>query len=180
MLHEFDRVAFDVNKVHVHKNWNPTAMRFNSDIALLILSDKVPYNDHIQPICVTLPNTPEASATSGTIIGYGKTEYTSRKFSHVPKQSDVSIHDLKTCIQKFPNIQPIAYHTTFCVKNENVTGTGCTGNSGDGLIVRIGRFFYLRGIQSATFRDSEHDCNPFSLYTDITQFIPWIGEINAE
>lgn len=181
MLHEVDRVAVGVSKVHVHKNWNQYFSRFDSDIAVLILGSDVPYNDHIQPICVIFPNTPEASEIQGTIVGYGKTEDTSREFSNVPKQADAPIHDLRTCIQKFPTIQSIAHHTTFCGGHGNGTGA-CTGDSGGGIFVRFGRKFYLQGIVSASLTGTKYGCNveAYSLFTNVSQFIPWISDIEVE
>lgn len=181
MLQEVDRVAVGVSKVHVHENWNQFSTRYDSDIAVLILSDEISYNDHIQPICVSFPNTSKVSDTNGTIVGYGKTEDSSREFSNVPKQADAPIHNLRTCIEKFTNIQPIAHHTTFCGGTGNGTGA-CTGDSGGGIFVTYGKKFYLQGIISASLSGTEYGCNvnAYTLFTNVSQFLPWIHAIEVE
>jgi len=178
LLHEVGRLTFNVREVHVHQNWNQYLSRYDSDIAVLILREDVTYNDHINPICVAFPGTSEASATNGLIVGYGKTEDTTREFSYLPKQADTPIHKLETCIRKHPQIQSIAHHTTFCGGHGNETGA-CTGDSGGGLFVRIGNKFFLRGIVSASLSGTQYGCNvgAYSLFTDVTKFVPWLYEI---
>ncbi|XP_070504342.1 coagulation factor IX-like [Chironomus tepperi] len=180
LLHEIGRFAFGVREVHVHSNWNQFENRYDSDIAVLILREDVTYNDHIHPICVAHPNTEATRVSDGTIVGYGKTEDKSREYSNVPRQAQAPIHDTLSCIRKFPRIQQISHSTTFCGGLANGTGA-CTGDSGGGLFVRIGKIFYLRGIVSSSLRGGEYGCDvdSYSLFTDISQFIPWIYNIGV-
>lgn len=49
------------------------------------------------------------------------------------------------------------------------------GDSGGGLVLKVGRKWFVRGIVSASLRDGAScDVNSFAVFTDIAKFTPWI------
>jgi len=160
--------------------WNPGTRKFEYDIAVIVLKEDVDFNSKVYPICLTRRGSPALSVTNGTVIGYGKTEDSSKKYSKIPKRAQTPIHNLVFCLRKYPELQSISATTTFCGGYGNGTGV-CTGDSGGGLFVSYKNVYYLRGIVSSSLSDSELGCNvnTYALYTNVTQFINWIDNINV-
>ncbi|XP_048010496.1 chymotrypsinogen A-like [Megalobrama amblycephala] len=61
-----------VQKIYTHNMYNATTN--NNDIALLHLSDKVKFNDHISPVCLIAHGSDFPTGTRSRIIGWGLIE----------------------------------------------------------------------------------------------------------
>ncbi|XP_070504363.1 uncharacterized protein [Chironomus tepperi] len=176
-LHEINRISVEIETIEVHKNWNPTRTKFDSDIAVVVLMDEIYPELKIAPICLTYPYSPALMVQIGTVIGYGKTGKLS-KYSEMPKQAEAPIHKSHYCFNKYKAIRPIASTTTFCGGHGNGTGA-CTGDSGNGLFVAYNNVYYLLGLVSSSLTHTVLGCNvnAYSLYTNVTMFIQWIESI---
>lgn len=49
------------------------------------------------------------------------------------------------------------------------------GDSGGGLVLKLGKKWFLRGIVSASLRDGTScDVNSYAVFTDVVKFLQWI------
>ncbi|CAG9810111.1 unnamed protein product [Chironomus riparius] len=178
LIHEINRIVILIEDIKVHDNWNHELDAFINDIAVVVLSDEPDHNAKISPICLTSPDSPVLSVTEGTVIGYGKTEDTSKKYSQIPKRAHTPIHKIKTCIRQYPGIQQFASKTSFCGGHGNGTGA-CLGDSGGGLFASYNNTYYLFGIVSASLTNTKIGCDvhSYTLYTNVTMFFQWIQDI---
>ncbi|KAH3820093.1 hypothetical protein DPMN_121837, partial [Dreissena polymorpha] len=141
---EIRRVKF----IYIHPQYNKTAP-FDSDIALLELSEPVEYSLNIRPICVQSYSKTEkymigASYTQGKAVGCGGVQ-------HLGRQS------LK--LQQWR------------------VGDVCRGDSGGGFMMELpgGFKWVLAGIVSFGFRCNDPD--HYSYFTHVGMFYDWIESI---
>jgi len=178
---EIGRASHAVYSINIHQDWNTLTQSFDSDIAVLVLERDVTFNEHIQPICLVIPNSNTASIVTGSVVGYGKSEDESKLHENIPKILATPIHSNQDCFNNNEGLALISSGRTFC----GGTGTGvgvCTGDSGSGLIVTDGNAFYLRGIVSSSLLNAKRGCDvdTYAVFTDVTKFVDWINGIKAE
>jgi secreted trypsin-like serine protease len=139
----------------------------------LELDHEVTFNTFIQPICLLDPSLKIANITNGIVVGYGYDENNS--YGTLPKLMTSPIIDHNECIKNNSDFEGLLSHRTFCGGYGNGTGV-CTGDSGSGLFVNDNNTFYLRGIVSSSFVDTNTICNvqTHSVFTDTLKFYWWI------
>jgi len=135
----------------------------------LVLSKDVEFTDYIQRICLCTPDLPVAKDLNGFVVGYGKNEDESKPHETLPKSIPTPIHlDNEECFYKNKDL----------LKLSSGNGTGvCRGDSGGGIFVFDGYFFYLLGIVSSSIIGANGDVEAYASYTDVTKYIDWINEI---
>jgi hypothetical protein len=148
LRYEVGRETRIVSKIHIHPDWNPLAVSFDADLAMLELEYPVYFTNYIQPIC--LWESPfDPPQTSGVVVGYGKSEDSTIIHENIPKVINVPIHSQENCFLRNPALVPISSKRTFCGGNRDGTGV-CNGDSGGGLVISLNNVFYLRGIVSSS------------------------------
>lgn len=158
-------------EIHIHKEWNPNVQQYDADIALLKFL-KIDFTNHIQPICLwNLNYDPPTSV--GMVLGWGQSENKSRKHEVIPRMIDIPLFSNEDCWLEDPPILQISSSRTFCAGLK--TGI-CFGDSGSGYVIKIGRYFYLKGIVSSSSFTEEDECDVtrYAIYTDVIKYKHWI------
>lgn len=173
VTHETNRITEEVERIHVHDDWNPLTTSYDADIAILILKTEVEYSSYINPVCLMQPNKSISNITLGTVVGFGKSE--NREREDIAREAKFPIHSHTDCVTKFPELQPISAQRTICGGYANGTGA-CTGDSGSALTVVKDNRHYIRGIVSASYNHEIFTCDiyKYSIFTDLRNFMPWI------
>jgi Trypsin len=160
-----------VKEIFVHPNWNPNIASYNGDISVIVMDGNVEFNRQVQPICLLSTLT----ATNGVVVGYGKSEDTTKRHENIPKKLDVHIPTNEKCFLDSPSLAAVSSGNTFCAGTTNGHSV-CFGDSGGGLYVKQGNVFYLKGLVSASLKDANENCDSFNyaIYTDVLKFKSWI------
>jgi hypothetical protein len=176
-MFEPGRETKNVLSIHLHPDWNPHAVRFDADIAMIELEYPVTFSYYIQPIC--LSESPEdPSQDLGIVVGYGKSEDLTKTHENIPKVINVPIHSQEDCFLSNPALVPISSKRTFCGGYRDGTGV-CNSDSGGGLVIQLNNVIYLRGIVSSSLvRDfSSCDLENYSVFTNVLKFKDWIKDL---
>jgi len=194
VLGEYNRMANsgfeiyrDVKRLILHEKYN--TITSNNDVALVLLSKEVNFNEFVRPVCLVKPGTRtdanEVPTFAGmrlcTTIGWGITDALSedRTLSDILQQVNVRILPKKICTsftsdeQKYPKGQVIENHAKFCAGGNSGEDT-CSGDSGGPLLCKHddGRF-YLHGITSYGSRVCGQQAQP-GVFTKVADVAKWI------
>lgn len=167
-------------EILIHPSWNTSSESYDADIALLILANPIEYSTSIFPIC--LWNKPsEPRHTSGMIIGWGKAKF-GGNYEDKPREVDLAIILNEQCFLKSTRLTAISSERTFCAGNPELGRAVCSGDSGSGLFIRDGIFWYLRGIVSASLfgQNKECDVTNYAVFTNALKFKDWIDEVSLQ
>lgn len=179
--YEIERVAKTLSDVIVHEEWNPLAERYDADIAILILETKVQFTTYIQPVCLGSSETP-LLVEDAIVAGWGKSN-DKRNFEPIPKYIKIRIQNNEDCFLAESELAKISSKRTLCAGSSNGAGV-CLGDSGGGLFVNDGGYFYLQGIVSASQISTLGDSCTITtnaVYTKVLEFKSWIQEyLNLE
>ena len=58
-----------VNETFVHPSWKPHALRYDSDLAILVVDSEIQFNRFIQPVCVNM-HPKVSSYGNGTVVSF--------------------------------------------------------------------------------------------------------------
>ncbi|KAL7013251.1 hypothetical protein ACKWTF_015299 [Chironomus riparius] len=179
--YEIGRAFHAVYSINVHPDWNTLTQSYDADIAVLVLEKDVTFSENVQPICMPIPNSKVTTISSGSVIGYGKSEDTTKIHENIPKILSTPIHSNPNCFADNDGLALISSGRTFCGGSGRGIGV-CTGDSGSGLIVTDGSAYYLRGIVSSSLLNANRGCDvdTYAVFTDVTKFIDWINGIPAD
>lgn len=175
--YEPGRFFFHPEEIFVHNDWNPFITRYDADIAILSFeSGKIHFSEYVQPIC--LWETPESPvATVGKVVGWGKSEDTSKSHENIPKLIEVPIHSNENCFLVTPGLAELSSRRTFCAGFQNGAGV-CFGDSGGGFFIKVSGTNYLKGIVSSSLTQGDLcDVTKYAVYTDILMYSDWIDDI---
>lgn len=134
----------------------------------------IEFTNFIQPICLT---NDESIFTDeiGVVAGWGRDEMNIQ--SAVLLQAALPMRTNSDCRQSnrdfFPNY---LNEFNYCAGYQNGTNV-CTGDSGGGMIFKVGGKWYLRGLVSLGVAISNEDrCDPTQLvlFTNVVKFYDWI------
>lgn len=160
-------------KIHIHPDWNHLSVNYDGDISLLEWERPISFSEYIQPICL-FGNSNEQSATSGVVVGYGKSEDFTKKYENIPKKIEVPIHKQDKCFLTQPNLARLSSTRTFCAGSSDGNGV-CSGDSGGGLIIKSSNVYYLYGIVSSSLvRDGLCDLHNYAIFTNVQMYKEWI------
>lgn len=175
--YESGRETRSPTKIHIHPDWNPQAVNYDADIAILELEHSINFNNFIQPICLwESPDDPKVS--TGIIVGYGMNE--NRQLQNIPKLIEIPIKNQEECFLKEPLLASLSSKRTFCAGTDDERGV-CVGDSGGGMFVKINNIFYLRGIVSSSLTKHDRSCNSkkYSVFTNVLKFKKWIKNLDS-
>lgn len=175
-------IVKNIFNIHIHHNWNPNIpVAYHADIAVLVVGDRIIFDNYIQPICLISSDSPPESITTGIVVGYGKSENETIIHEREPKVIELPIQRNDKCFIKYPDLTRISSLKTFCAGTEKGTGV-CHGDSGSGLVVEYEGAYYLRGIVSASLLNKVNGCDVdiYSVFTDVLFYKDWIDKIDIE
>lgn len=163
---------------HIHPKWKTSEIRYDNDIAIVVLSRPVNFNENVRPICIwtKTSNYEDMIERNGIVSGWGLTEHgmesiATAKFVKIPVIKD------GTCLRKDSRLTIFTSENTFCAGKENIKNGPCKGDSGSAFISEIGSKSYLRGVVSVGIWSLEKqncDLTFFSVFTDVAKYTSWI------
>ncbi|XP_070502072.1 CLIP domain-containing serine protease B4-like [Chironomus tepperi] len=174
ICHERGKVSVGVEKIDIHRDWNPSSQSFDADIAMLTLVDDLPFTQFIQPICLIDSNSYINRVWNGYTVGYGKSE-TSLNSENVLKSVLIPIEPSnEECFYTNEFLMKIASNRSFCGGDRVGSGV-CLGDSGNGLFVQHSGTYYLRGIVSSSlYTNNNCDVYNYAIFTNVVKFYDWI------
>ncbi|XP_050085151.1 serine protease gd-like [Anopheles aquasalis] len=167
----------DVSKIHTHEEYvHEDLLVTDSDIAVLVLSQAIIYNDVVRPICLWSgsDNLDQVVGSKGFVSGWGITESGDAKY---PSYVTAVIKDRRECSRQLGRLFS-ANSRTFCGDGEGAVP--CNGDSGSGLAIKRGRQHFLRGVVSVGQYDQVTllcDTEKYVVYTDVAPFRYWLLRI---
>ncbi|RVE49130.1 hypothetical protein evm_006251 [Chilo suppressalis] len=165
---------------HVLKHPEYNASSYQRDIAILTLRERVQFTEWVQPACLWPDNDLSLKnivGRKGSVVGWGfdDTGVATEELSLV----EMPVVDTETCIRSYSEFfVRFTSEYTYCAGYKNGTSV-CNGDSGGGMVFRIGDSWYLRGIVSLSVaRQNEYRCDPshYVVFTDVARFLPWIQQ----
>jgi secreted trypsin-like serine protease len=167
--------GLDVKTITLHPEWAQEADRFDSDLAILELENRITFTRNIRRICLPEPNQGVINR-NGTVVGYGLTETGS--LSDIPIFAELTTKNALNCVLKDPAFATIVSGRMFCAGEPGLTA--CKGDSGSSFteLNEIERFTVI-GVVSSTIIRNGPACNPDvpTAYTSIPFFVDWIMDI---
>lgn len=172
--YEPGRVPYSPTEIILHNEWNPHTTAYDADIAILRFeSGKILFSEYVQPICLW-DSTTIPSETVGVVIGWGKSDDTTKLHEKLPKLAELPMHSNEDCFLETPKLAEISSRRTFCAGLKNGTGV-CFGDSGGGFVIKVKKINYLKGIVSSSLiEDGMCDVTKFAVYTDVLKYKSWI------
>lgn len=174
--YETGRFQLSPKKIIIHDDWDPRTKEFDADLALLEFeAESIHLNSFVQPICLW-DSEDEPTVTEGIVIGWGKSEDSSKIHENIPKKLTALIRRTNECFKGQYYLIAYASPRTFCASIKNGSGV-CHGDGGGGFFIEINKFFYLRGIISSAQTKAWNECDVSisAFYTNVLKFRDWIG-----
>uniref|UniRef100_A0A3B3DV77 Peptidase S1 domain-containing protein n=1 Tax=Oryzias melastigma TaxID=30732 RepID=A0A3B3DV77_ORYME len=141
-----NEVSRSITKIIVHPNYNNTL--FNNDIALMKLSNTVPFNNYIRPVCLASSSSLFYTSTSCWITGWGKLNKNDSLPSSQPLQEvQVPVVGNKQCSCDYVNVSGVDITTNMICAGQENKGA-CQGDSGGPLQCKQGSSWIQAGITS--------------------------------
>jgi Trypsin len=109
----------------VHPNWKYWTKDFDSDIALIVLEEKVQLSDSIFPICLWDKPDSKLEQAKGIVVGWGKSG-NEAKHQNKPRELEIEIRSNEDCFLKNPRFAAISSRNTFCAGKDEFSGP-CQG-----------------------------------------------------
>ncbi|KAF7654276.1 hypothetical protein LDENG_00071720 [Lucifuga dentata] len=161
-----------VLELRLHENYSVET--FDSDVALLLLSSPLNFNDHIQPICIpdNVIHEQTLKFSHCFIAGWGSTYFTGTPVNSM-QEAEVMLIDRRTCNQ-FSWHDGIITKNMVCAGQESGGVDTCQGDSGGPLqcYSKKEERFYLVGVTSFG-----EDCGlPYKpgVYAQTSRFASWL------
>ncbi|XP_043526728.1 proclotting enzyme-like [Frieseomelitta varia] len=163
---EITHIERRVRRVVRHRGFNSRTLY--NDIALLTLSEPVPFTQQIRPICLPSGSQLYAGRT-GTVIGWGSLRESGPQPAVLQKVS-IPIWYNSECRQKYGAAAPGGIVDSFLCAGRAAKDS-CSGDSGGPLMVNDGRWTQV-GIVSWGIGCGKGQYP--GVYTRVTHFLPWI------
>lgn len=176
-LTESKRYELNPKNILIHEKWNPRTRDYDADLALLEFeANSITFNEFVKPICLWDKGR-EPKVTEGEVAGWGVNEYAAQGFQNIPKMVELKIQSNEECLPGAEELTKLSSLQTFCAGQKNGSGV-CAGDSGSGLVSKVGGRYFLKGIVSVGLLDGVGMCRVMdnAIYTNVPKFRDWIVE----
>ncbi|KAG4065746.1 hypothetical protein HA402_012424 [Bradysia odoriphaga] len=158
--------TFQVGEILLHPKYRLRSLV--NDIALVRLSTQAEFNNYVQPICVWMTNETDLSNVVGK---YGMYLFT-LALRVIVMPSEIT-YQIQLTVLEAEIVSPAKEYTSVCF-----------GDSGGSMFFERNGVYFIRGIVSATptkinktNKNEECDSMQYALFTDVAQYIAWIGNV---
>jgi len=124
-INEPSTISRTAKHIIVHSGWDHEAFKFNDDLAILLMEEKVPLGSaFINTICIA-DIAAVRDATEGIAAGWGKSEDRTREYQNIPRHAKLPITALLHCLLNHPSLGIIGSENNFCAGS--TTSQVCKG-----------------------------------------------------
>ncbi|XP_059480094.1 serine protease gd-like isoform X2 [Neocloeon triangulifer] len=185
---EASRQTLQPNKILLSPIYNNTAGDFRGDLAVLVFAQDFNFTKDVQPVCLWNDDDDikKIANKTGEFVGWGLTEHLTQ-----PDELQQVVLPIKSHFQCFLQNRPffskyLRPGLSFCAGYSNGTGL-CNGDSGGGLMIKLGARWFLRGIASTSKGKVQLlpgkevpqyicDTNYYSIFSDVAYYVNWIAQ----
>ncbi|NWU97370.1 FA7 factor, partial [Upupa epops] len=173
---DFDKYQREVKeqKIGVQRTWTHPhydSNNYNSDIALLYLSDAVVLNEYALPLCLPSPSLAALLSEAGRVgmvSGWGATHERGSTLRFLMKVR-VPIVPMETCQQSTARLLT---DNMFCAGYGTEAADACKGDSGGPFAVSYHNTWFLVGVTS--WGEGCAQRGKYGVYTRVSNYLPWI------
>ncbi|KAH8403278.1 hypothetical protein KR222_009680 [Zaprionus bogoriensis] len=168
---EVQHVSRRIKRLVRHKGFEFSTL--HNDIAILTLSEPVPFSTEIQPICLPTSPAQQSRSYSGqvaTVAGWGSLRENGPQPSILQKV-DIPIWANAECAQKYGRAAPGGIIESMICAGQAAKDS-CSGDSGGPMIVNEGSRYTQVGIVSWGIGCGKGQYP--GVYTRVTSLLPWI------
>lgn len=119
--YEAGMIERNVTEIHVHPEWDVYVDKYDADIAVLELNEKVSFTNYIQPICLPVDDVAAIEGVKGSIVGWGMGN--NGRLQQIPQSTVTKVLTAAYCYTEDPGIAAYSSSNTFC------------GGDGEGTLV---------------------------------------------
>lgn len=175
---EPDELVTDVRDIRIHPNYRLVTV--DSDIALVELTEHVPFSTLIQPVCLGDSDQVEKhfflrSKQKAIVSGWGRTMNTKTASSRL-QEVEVPIHSPDTC-RRSTNFTVTENMLCAGATTGGVSRDACDGDSGGPLVAESEGRWYLLGIVSWGDSVLCGTKGSYGFYTKVNRFHGWLKSI---
>ncbi|KAK7156000.1 hypothetical protein R3I94_006158 [Phoxinus phoxinus] len=166
-----DEQKIKVEKMVLHPHFHEYT--FDSDIALLYLSDPVTPGPFAAPVCLPDANLAERllkPGEQGLVTGWGATRFLQRS-SRFLRKVRLPVVDQMNCIN---STEQVITDNMFCAGYLMAEMDACTGDSGGPFVVNYRGTWFLAGVVSWGERCAAE--GKYGVYTRLGNYLSWIRE----
>ncbi|XP_047450852.1 transmembrane protease serine 13a [Mugil cephalus] len=160
---------YQVKKIILNENYDSNTN--NNDVALLVLTSPVQFNDKVQPVCLPAFNQRFPPGTRCWTSGFGTTEAGSGIVSRDLMEVSVDIIDRRVCNSRDVYGGAVTKNM-ICAGDLQGGKDSCQGDSGGPLVCKGESLWYLVGITS--WGSGCGEVNRPGVYTQVSSVLPWI------
>lgn len=162
-------------ETNVHPDWRQHSDKYDADIAILVLSESVPFTFYIRPVCMPADDF-IIDGARGSIVGWGIADNGTKPHLQYPIHANTNALNASYCLTTDPYLSFLSSTRTFCGSGGD--GVPQQGDSGGGFFVLSGSAWIQYGIISALRVNASgiSDINSFAVYTKVKLFTNWISE----
>lgn len=126
---ETGSIVSNVKEIILHSDYKRNGESYDADIAILIMTKKVEFNEVVRPACLWPPTNgiQDVEGKKGTVVGWGKEA--NNVVSNIPKKVELPIVNSITCVQTSESLSKAISNRTFCAGTLDGNGP-CHGDSG--------------------------------------------------
>uniref|UniRef100_A0A3B1JMV7 Coagulation factor X-like n=1 Tax=Astyanax mexicanus TaxID=7994 RepID=A0A3B1JMV7_ASTMX len=162
-------LKISVQMVLIHPHFHEYT--FDSDVALLYLSQPVEFSSVASPAC--LPNAALAqvlmmNGQRGLVTGWGATSFMGRS-SRFLRKVVLPVIDQQECMQ---STEQVVTDNMFCAGFLQAEMDACTGDSGGPFVVNYRGTWFLTGVVSWGEKCAAE--GKYGVYTRLSNFLQWI------
>lgn len=175
---EFGSLNSSVFKINIHTDWNFQHERFDADVAVLVLNEKIKFDDFIQPVCLPKINNDNNISGIGTAVGWGKSDF-EPDYSFTLNKVSMPAVNTSFCFKQVPLLARYMSRRQFCAGYLDQEKGICLYDSGGGYFLHRSSKWETAGILSSSLWGGKYGCdvNTFQVFTNVAMFVPWIKKI---
>ncbi|XP_047111190.1 venom protease-like [Schistocerca piceifrons] len=166
-------IESDILEKKMHEGYRKG--RFENDIAILKLKDKIPFSFYLHPICLPLADDLRSNAFvryNPFIAGWGAIEFRGPSSADL-LETQLPVVEPETCEKAYERFNAaVIDDRVLCAGFAKGGKDACQGDSGGPLMLPQGRIFYTIGVVSYGHNCAEPGVP--GVYTRVTKFLDWI------
>ncbi|KAK8763152.1 hypothetical protein V5799_034240 [Amblyomma americanum] len=164
-------MTYTIDKLVMHPEYRKVK-KYDNDIALVRLSQKIQYSEYAQPACLPSLTLADTTGINVTVVGWGQVSEDVPKTPAVPLKAVLTVFDNHICNTWLQNHSMRVLDNHMCAGLEEGGKDACHGDSGGPLLAVNHRRSVVVGVVAAG--DGCALPKTPGIYTRVTAFLPWI------